>query len=188
MSGQIDRIYKQFYSQLLLYIKKRIPDSDDAEDILQSVYLKLLTSADQLREKDKLAGWIYAVAHNAVTDYYRKKRVSFENIEPDELAEIDEADDHSRTNEIYQCVLPFIYQLPEKYRGAILLADVENKSMRDIAREMGISVTAAKSRVQRARKMARELFLACCKITYDSKGKFIDYIPLGSQDEECNNC
>ncbi len=188
MSVQIDRIYKQFYSQLFLYIKKRVPDANDAEDILQSVYLKLLTSADQLRENDKLAGWIYAVAHNAVTDYYRKKRVSFENIEPDELAEIDESDDQGRTNEIYQCILPFIYQLPEKYRGAILLADVENKSMRDISQETGISVTAAKSRVQRARKMARELFLTCCRITYDSKGKFIDYMPHGSEDADCNNC
>ncbi|MGD9897660.1 MAG: sigma-70 family RNA polymerase sigma factor [Calditrichaceae bacterium] len=188
MTGQIDQIYKQFYSQLLVYIKKRIPDSNDAEDILQSVYVKLLMSADKLRDKDKLAGWIYAIAHNAVMDYYRNKRISVEKIELDELPEIDESDDHDNTNEIYQCVLPFINQLNEKYRKPLLLADVENKSMYEISLATGISVTAVKSRVQRARMMVRELFLECCRITYDSKGKFIDYTPHGSKEEDCNNC
>lgn len=188
MADQFDQIYQKFSSQLFRYIQKRIPDSNDAEDILQSVYLKLLTSADQLRDKDKLAGWIYTVANNTVTDYYRKRRVSINKIEFDTLPEADEADEISRTKEIYQCVLPFVSQLSEKYRKPILLADVENKSTREIAGILGISVTAAKSRVQRARKMVRELFLACCRITYDSKGKFIDYTPHENEAKDCGNC
>ena len=67
--------------------------------------------------------------------------------------------------------------LPEDYREAILLTEYHGLTQQQMAERLGISLPAAKSRVQRGKKLLRELLLACCHFQFDRQGKVIDYYP-----------
>ena len=62
------------------------------------------------------------------------------------------------------------------------MADIEGLSMKEVAEELNISVSGAKSRVQRGRKMIKEIILKCCEVNTDKYGNIVDYEP-----HNCNN-
>ena len=66
-----EKVWYEFNAQLKLFILKRIPDEHSAEDILQDVFLKIHAHIDGLKNEEKLEGWIYQIARNAIHDYYR---------------------------------------------------------------------------------------------------------------------
>ena len=68
-----------------------------------------------------------------------------------------------------------IRQLPLKYRQSLYLADYKGMTYRDIAERLKISDTCAKSRIQRARKLMKEVYLKCCHFEFDRDGKVVDY-------------
>ncbi len=72
----------------------------------------------------------------------------------------------------------FIEQLPEPYREAITLTELQGMKQKDLAVKLGISLSGAKSRVQRARKMLKDLFFECCHFEFDRYGTVIDYHPI----------
>lgn len=75
------------------------------------------------------------------------------------------------------CILPLVQRLPQPYRQALLLTEVEGMTPKDLARRLGLSFSGAKSRVQRARDKLRELLLDCCHFEFDRRGTIIDYAP-----------
>ena len=68
-----------------------------------------------------------------------------------------------------------VEQLPDPYREALLLTEFQGLSQVELAGRLGLSVSAAKSRVQRARGKLRDMLLACCHIELDRRGRVIDY-------------
>jgi RNA polymerase sigma-70 factor, ECF subfamily len=79
-----------------------------------------------------------------------------------------------------------IEHLPEPYRQAMKLADLEGVPQQQIADGAGISLSAAKSRVQRARQMLREMVLDCCKVEQDARGNVVDYHTTPNTGRYCN--
>ena len=95
---------------------------------------------------------------------------------PDELLIEDGQDDASVEEELSECCIsPFIKKLPEKYRTAIILSEIEGLTQKEVANQEGMSLSGAKSRVQRGRKMLKEMMLACCQFDVDSQGRIINY-------------
>ena len=74
-------------------------------------------------------------------------------------------------------VLSMLEDLPEKYRQALVMVDYQGKTQQQLAETVGISLSGAKSRVQRARKMIKQLLLECCHFEFDRYGTIIDYQP-----------
>ena len=70
-----------------------------------------------------------------------------------------------------------IQQLPLKYRQSLYLADYKGMTHKDIAKRLKVSDTCAKSRIQRARKLMKEIYLKCCHFEFDRNGKVTDYYP-----------
>ena len=68
-----------------------------------------------------------------------------------------------------------IAALPDPYREALILSEYQGLSQKDVADRLGISLSGAKSRVQRARRQLREMFLACCHFEMDRRGRILDY-------------
>ena len=164
-------IWKEFSDQLLGFIKARVNNFDTAEDILQDVFVKIHQKSNQLSDGDKLASWVYQITRNAIIDYYRKKKlpVSDETI----LQETVEESDSTLNPQFIHCLMPFVDQLPEKYRDALNKTVYGDLSQKEYAKELGISYTAVKSRVQRARQKLKELFTQCCNIQTDKYGNII---------------
>ncbi len=157
------------------FIKRRVSNEQDTEDILQDVYLKIHSSIESLKDENRIHGWIYRITRNAINDYYRKygnAAVSGEFPE-DMAAETDE--DLIFNGEIAACLKSMINNLPEKYREAILLTEFHNLTQKELSERLGISISGAKSRVQRAREKLKEMLLNCCQLEFDRMGNIIDY-------------
>ncbi len=67
--------------------------------------------------------------------------------------------------------------MPEKYSKALILSDIEGVKQELIAKKLGLSVSGAKSRIQRARKMLKDYFLKCSEFKYDSRDRLIEFYP-----------
>lgn len=168
----IESLYTQLHDQLCLYICSRTGYADEAEDILQDVFLRIHANIDSIRDLNKLEGWIYQVARNCIIDYYRRQRRAVELTEdfPQETVEEDDP---------YASRIPYVRELvntlPQPYRQAILLTEYEGLTQKEMADQLGISLSGAKSRVQRARQKIKELMLECCHYEFDMRGAILDY-------------
>lgn len=161
-------------TQLRSYVIKRIDDTDAVDDILQDVYIKASSNLHQLKSKGSLKGWLYRIAHNTIMDFYRTRQ-PHEPLPEDLIAEEQESGKAAR-EELAQCLRPLIDEMPEKYGTPLRLAELEGVSQQGIADQLGLSLSGAKSRVQRSRVKFREHMMACCDFEMDQQG-IIDYTP-----------
>lgn len=176
MHYSAENVWNDFSQSLERFIRKRVTDEQAAADLLQDVYVKIHTHIDDLHDYERLQGWVYQIARNTVYDYYRTRRIPMQLDET--LAEPDDHEDSDDVNlRLAQSLHSMIDCLPEEYQEALRLADFEGITQQELAVRMGLSLSGAKSRVQRARKLLREALLACCHFEFDRLGKVIDYNP-----------
>jgi RNA polymerase sigma-70 factor (ECF subfamily) len=140
-----------FQNELKGFIYKRVKDKALTDDIVQDVFLKAQSKIDQLQKSEKFTGWIYQITKNIIIDHFRKQSRS---IHPSDL---DWDNDTQNFNEcVSNALQELLPTLPEKYREALQLTEIENLSQLALAGRLGISYSGAKSRVQRARQMLKE--------------------------------
>src|SRR5688572_2110528 len=72
VAGGVEEAWRELHEQLLGFIARRVRTREDAEDILQEVMLKLHRASGELEQVERLTGWIYRIAANAIVDHYRK--------------------------------------------------------------------------------------------------------------------
>jgi len=179
MNPTFETIYQDFHSKLYHFIVSRVSDPDTAEDILQDVYLKIHSNIDDLRESDRLQSWIYQITRNVIIDHYRRLRP--QDGLPESLASPPD-DEPDALSELTASVKGMLNCLPDKYRQALELTELQGLSQVELAARLNISVSGAKSRVQRAREKLKEAFLDCCHFEFDRLGQVIDYEP------NCSHC
>lgn len=181
----IERSWEEFSNQLLGFIITKIHHKEDAEDILQEVYLKSIQNIDKLSVNSNLNAWLYIVTRNAINDYFRKKNgpTSTDHSFPMDL--IAEDSTQLSIKDSFCCLEPHINELPEKYKEVILLSEIEGLKHQDIAAKLDLSVSAIKSRVVRGREMLKDKFVTCCKYHIDDNGKLAG--EPDCQRPECNH-
>jgi RNA polymerase sigma-70 factor (ECF subfamily) len=179
MNATLESIYTDFHSRLHRFIAGRVPDPDTAEDILQDVYLKIHANIGGLREEDRLESWIYQITRNAIIDHYRRARPQDELSEALASSPDDEPD---AVSQLASSVKGMLDCLPDKYREALELTELQGLSQVELAARLDITVSGAKSRVQRAREKLKEAFLDCCHFEFDRFGRVVDYHP------NCEKC
>jgi len=178
----IEEIWIKVYNKLSGYISKHTKNKDDVKDIIQDTFIKVKTKIDTLKNPAKVESWIFQIARNTMNDYFRDQKKSHENedyqeeisIEPNAFEE-EEIKIKIQTREFSEYAGFIVSELPEKYRKAVYMADIEGLSMKEVADELNISVSGAKSRVQRGRKMIKEIILKCCEVNTDKYGNIVDY-------------
>src|SRR5215475_14595344 len=171
----LDQIWRDYRSELLGFIRRRVGAADLAEDILQDVFVKAHLRLDTLADADRIQSWLYQIARNTIIDYYRTGKSS-EPL-PDEMAERLEHNNDEEWRELGKCVLPMIETLPEGYREALLLSEIDGLPLREVAKRLNLSLPGAKSRVQRGRERLKRAFLDCCHFKFDCQGVPIDWRP-----------
>jgi RNA polymerase sigma-70 factor (ECF subfamily) len=168
-------IWNEFSEELRRFILKRIADPADADDVLQDVFVKLHTRIDTLRESDRLAPWLYQIARNTIVDYYRARHQTVPV--PETLAVVDEPAEGDPAARIASSLTGIVDCLPDKYRQAIVLSELQGVPQQQVAEHLGLSLSGAKSRVQRGRDLLRAALLDCCHFEFDRRGHMIDYTP-----------
>src|SRR6266581_785397 len=156
---RISEVVKREGSRLRNFIRRRVPDPFDAEDILQDVFYKLVEANRLLMPIEHVTGWLFRVARNRITDLFRKKKPeSFSDTavadEDDKLLQLEDllpSPDagpealyarHVLLNELELAV----NELPEEQRAVFVGHELEGRSFKEMAAETGVSVNTLLSR------------------------------------------
>src|SRR3989442_12257506 len=165
---QISEIIAEQRSRLRNFIRQRVPDPSDVEDILQEVFYELVEANRLLMPIDHVAGWLFRVARNRITDLFRKKK-------PESLGETAFASEDERLQledllpspkagpeQLYarQIVLEelelAVDELPREQREAFVAHELEGRSFKEVAAATGVSVNTLLSRKRYAVLHLRE--------------------------------
>jgi RNA polymerase sigma-70 factor, ECF subfamily len=171
----LQALWDRYCCRLLAFIRRRVADEHDAEDLRQEAFIRIHQGLCCLREWSRLEAWIYQVTRNLIVDYYRRRRPSAEI--PEELPAEEMTMEEDPAVRLAGSLKEMIEELPDRYRQALLMTEYQGLSQKALAENLGISLSGAKSRVQRARAMLRDMFLACCHFELDRRGRIIDYHP-----------
>jgi RNA polymerase sigma-70 factor (ECF subfamily) len=186
---EVADIYKQFHSELLNYIKSKVRSREDAEDILQNVFVKMSSGIDKLDEDVKIKSWIFTVTRNTIIDYYRvnasKKKLAIRDELNDEIAEAEEID---QTKGLDQCMSSMIRLLPDEYREIIIESEINGIKQKDLAEKHRIAYPSMRSKVQRGRERLKQLFYNCCHIQTDKLGNVIEAQGKSDCGGPCSPC
>lgn len=174
MNFTVEQIYTEFHSKLLGFIRSRVSDPSVAEDLLQDVYLKIHSKIGDVKDSERLESWIYQVTRNTIIDYYRRARPQAELSEQYSIPDIEDADPGS---ELAGSIKGMLACLDDKDREALEFTEFQGNSQIALAEKLNISVSGAKSRVQRAREKLKDAFLDCCHLEFDRRGGVVDYDP-----------
>jgi RNA polymerase sigma factor (sigma-70 family) len=166
---QISEIIAEQRSRLRNFIRRRVPDPRDAEDILQDVFYELVEANRLLMPIEHVTGWLFRVARNRITDLFRQKKPeSFSDTavahEGDELLQLEDllpSPDagpealyarHALLEELELAV----DDLPEEQRKVFVAHELEGRSFKEIAAETGVSINTLLSRKRYAVLHLRE--------------------------------
>lgn len=162
------------------FVARRAPSGVDPEDVVQDVLARLLEHADDV-PPGKVEPWALTTARHALVDLLRKRR-------PGPLASDDvpapRDDDDLDALDLARCLRPLLDSLAEDDRALLEQVDAAGRSQADLARELGVSVSTIKSRVQRARQRLRAAIERCCELELDARGAPID----ARRRESCGDC
>ena len=177
MERSIQDIWNHFSDELRRFILRRVQDASLADDLLQEVFVKILTNLDKVKRADNLQQYLYAITKNKVIDHLKIKTHLPQTAIPD-LAEEEVSQLNATIAEC--CIKPFIQKLPEKYREALLATEFEGLSQKELAQRLQLSYSGTKSRVQRGKEKLKELVQCCCAIQADKYGN-IQSAQIGSR-------
>jgi RNA polymerase sigma-70 factor, ECF subfamily len=184
--------WRELRAPLARFIGRRVADPQDAEDVLQEVLLRIHRHSDELASADRIAAWVHRIARNAIVDHYRRRAAhpelpagAAEDLEDGADGSLDEPASEALRRELAACLRPLVDRLPEKHRDALVLTEFEGLTQIEAARRLGISVSGAKARVQRARAQLRALLLDCCHVELDRRGGITEYRARTGSCERC---
>jgi RNA polymerase sigma-70 factor (ECF subfamily) len=182
---RLDVAHLGLRAEVRRFIARRVEPSV-ADDLVQEVFLKVHERAGELRHADRITPWLFRVARNVVIDHLRRRRVrAFTSLdEADELAM--PAPEVNLNAEMAAWFRPMVDLLPEKYRVALVLTEIEGLTQRQLAERCGISLSGAKSRVQRAKQLLEGIVRACCDFEVDVHGNFVSCSPR--KGGSCSSC
>ena len=164
-------VFLQYEAKLRGFVMKRVKDKDEANDLLQQLYLKLYKSCEQLQEVHNVSAWLYQITRNAVYDYFREQGRTIP-LEDEGLLD-EQLRQEPEQQEMENLVLPLLQLLPAEYAEPLRLSELEGISQKEIAERLGMSYSGAKSRVQRGREKLKALFIECCHLELDRQGNVV---------------
>ena len=170
---RISDVVRREGPRLRAFVRRRVPDPGDVEDVLQDVFSELVEANRMLMPIEHVAGWLFRVARNRITDLFRKRR-------PEPLGEADGDDDETLRledllpspdsgpealyvrNAILDAVEGALAELPAEQRAVFVAHELEGLSFQEMADETGVSVNTLLSRkryaVRRLRDRLRDLY------------------------------
>ncbi len=172
-STDVTHAWQTYQKQLLSFVRGKVNKHEDAEDILNDVFVSLIKKADAQDMPKHVAGWLYHVTKNKIIDYYRTHK-TFEALPEDLVAESKSEEQHS-VGQLSHCLTPMIKDLPDIFQQVLMLSEIEGKTNKVVAEELGLSLSAVKSRILRGRKKLNQSILNCCTLYRNKAGEVVDY-------------
>jgi RNA polymerase sigma-70 factor (ECF subfamily) len=155
------------------WARHRLGSAEDAEDLLQDLFLKALRQGQGFCSVHNARAWLFEVARNTLADRLRVARHSVEL--PDDLASPEPV--LEAVDGLTGCLPRVLSELSAEDRDAITCCDLQGMSQADYAAARGLSLSAAKSRIQRARQRMKQQMTVACQVQTDAVGHVLDFVP-----------
>jgi RNA polymerase sigma-70 factor, ECF subfamily len=178
-----ERVWQEYHAKLRAFVRSRVSDAAASDDILQNVFLKMHSGLASLMDETKIKSWLYQIARNAIIDYFRSQKPTVDI--PEWISQPETDADEKVTRELSECLEPMIQLLPEKYREAVILSELRGLTQNEVAEVQGISLSGAKSRVQRGRAILQNMLAECCRLEFDHSGRLSNYERKGGPCDTC---
>ncbi len=170
-------VWAHLSERLRRFILARVDNEEVAADLLQDTFLRIHQRLDSVEDHDRLAAWVFRIARNVVTDHYRNRRRERDrpHVSIDAEPVVDDAGTGNRNDDVVGWLPELIDGLPEAYRDAVRLHELEGLSQQAVADRLGLSLSGAKSRVQRGREKLKTVLHRCCSFELAQRGNILDY-------------
>lgn len=169
----LNAAWKKHAPELRGWLRSRLLQPQDVDDMMQDLFIKALGQGQQFCGIENARAWLFAVARNALADRLKLQRNMVEL--PDDLVAQDH--DQDAVDQLSACLPRVLSELAPTDRQAIEQCDLNGMSQADYAAMAGLSLSATKSRLQRARQKMRERMTQACQVTLDERGRVEDFVP-----------
>ena len=185
---EFNKVYDAFQPKILRYMA-RLVGENEAQDLTQEVFVKIIRTLNMFRGEASLSTWVYRIATNTALDRlrspsFRQVQIGLSEQSPDYEPEI--ADRNAWTGEcapllehqvfrkeMSECICNFVEKLPENYRTVLILSEFEGLGNSEISEILGVSLDTVKIRLHRAREKLKEEFIATCDSYWVEDNEFI---------------
>jgi len=168
----IEKIWLEYKVALQRFLRAKVSNEADVDDLLQDILIKTYRNLNTVKDQQSVKSWLFQIANHTIIDFYRQKARG-SDLRAQDTWFTD--DDNKVTNELADCIVPFIKALPEEHATLLHAIDIDKKSQQQYAQELGISYSTLKSRVQKSRALLKDVFDDCCHFKIDAKGNVFDY-------------
>jgi RNA polymerase sigma-70 factor (ECF subfamily) len=174
-------IWNEFSDSLTRFIYSRVKNHEITQDLLQEVFIKIHLNIDKIKKRERLKSWVFTITNNVIIDYFKKQTIKQSQL----LEKFESEDANTSEHPAEDCILPLIHNLPPTYKEAMLLSEVKGLKQAKVAEILQISLSGAKSRIQRGRNLVKQGFIDCC----DYKLNEVGYLIGEHKDKEnCKVC
>lgn len=157
MPEDIEAFYLNHKKKVFTYLVHKLPTKEDAEEILQDVFLEALDSLVFFEAKSSLDTWLHSIAHHKVVDFYRKRKIKsfvlskfpFLNMYAQEVSE---PEFQFEKNKVRDTIEKTLCKVSANYRQILKMHYEEDLPVKQIALELNLSFKATESLLYRARK------------------------------------
>ena len=170
----LNTAWKDYAAELRSWLRHRIRQPQDVDDMMQDLYIKALRQGSKFCDVQNARAWLFEVSRNALADRLKLKRDMVEL--PDDLhAAMPE--DLPPVDNLAACLPRVLSELSPADREAVVLCDLNGLPQADYAAQVGLKLSAAKSRLQRARRRLRAQMMIACQVRMDAAGHVEDFVP-----------
>lgn len=174
MSSLIDKVvlgdkhailefYRTFAPRIQKYLKHKLPRYEDAQEILNDVFLDALDELPLLKNTQNISAWLFRIAHNKMVDFYRRRKIKsllFSQVPYLEIvaSQMNEPEFILEKERVREKIEKTLNMLSEKYRQILRLHYEEGIKVKDLAVIFNLSFKATESLLFRARKGFQEQY------------------------------
>lgn len=170
----VSRAWEAHEPELRRFLRQRAGSDAEAEDLLQEVFVRALRQPDGLCGVGNPRAWLFHAARNLLIDRLRLAKVQVPL--PEDLAAEPESSP-APVDTLSQCLPRVLSELSPEDREAIILCDIDGMTQQAYAERLGLSLPAAKSRVQRARTRLKARLTEACQVRFDETGQVCCFVP-----------
>lgn len=172
----LETVLAEVAQPVLRYLERYVGDRAVAEDLRQETLLRIVRGYDAFAGRAPVKTWALAIANRVAADHFRRPERRRHIVELDEAPEAADPEreigERMVVHEMNRCVRQVIDSLPEVYRAALILYDIEERSIGQTAEICQCSVATAKIRLHRARRRLREALQQACAFYHDDEGVY----------------
>lgn len=174
--ASVDAVLAEVAQPVLRYLERYVGNRNIAEDLQQETLVRIAKGLPAFAGRSSLKTWAFSIASRVAADYFRHPDRRARIVDLDEAGDVADPDPEINgrliEDEMNRCVRQVIDSLPDTYRSALILHDLEELSAEQVAQICDCTVANAKIRIHRARNRLKEALNQACSFYEDEDGVY----------------